>query len=152
GAGFRRVQAAAKNQVGYNSGGQAIARDPADNSIYVAGNADDSDERTAMAVTRFTPNGTLDTSFGTGGTKRVQTAPGTTRMDISSAIAVAVQADGKIVLAGQSTLPGGVQALEAIVLRLDATGNLDPTFGNGGIVRLQTSTATIPVTLPTGLS
>jgi uncharacterized delta-60 repeat protein len=45
--------------------------------------------------------------------------------------ALALQADGKIVLAGYTRLAGRDQFA---LLRFDTTGNLDPAFGTGGKV------------------
>ena len=47
-----------------------------------------------------------------------------------SASAMAVQPDGKIVLAGNTTTSGGTQIA---VVRLQPNGQLDPTFGKNGI-------------------
>jgi uncharacterized delta-60 repeat protein len=94
-----------------------------------------------IVLARFTSNGFLDTGFGPG------TTPGAVAIDINAtrgysgnsyAQAVALQADGKIVLAGfatpsaGSTPPGTTH--DFVVVRLLADGTLDPTFGIGGIV------------------
>jgi len=147
GAGYRAVQVA--RAPGLDSAGNAIARGP-DNSIYVAGAAADSDSRLAFSVTRFTPAGNLDTTFGAGGSKLVQTAVGSTRDFNSNAEAVAVQGDGRVLLIGSSGSQGSGGAEELVVLRLDTSGNLDPTFGMGGIVRLQASTDMTPATFGSG--
>ncbi|HEX5052697.1 MAG TPA: hypothetical protein VFZ65_13050 [Planctomycetota bacterium] len=80
-------------------------------SLYVA---------LAAAAAGQTP-GTLDPSFGTGGLSLLPQA--------GQIWDVAVQADDKVVAAGHDT--GG-----GFVVRLDADGNLDPTFGIGGRVEL----------------
>jgi uncharacterized delta-60 repeat protein len=67
--------------------------------------------------------GDLDPSFGTGGL--VTTAIG----DIAEVNAVAVQEDGKIVVAGSS----GAQGVFALA-RYNPDGSLDATFGTGGIL------------------
>jgi uncharacterized delta-60 repeat protein len=68
--------------------------------------------------------GTLDPTFGTGG---IFQSPGTA----SAACALAIQSDGKIVVAGSGLASngGGVDTL----LRLNANGTLDTTFGTGGV-------------------
>jgi uncharacterized delta-60 repeat protein len=69
--------------------------------------------------------GQLDASFATGGVfTTTSVAPFQT-----GASAVALQSDGKIVVAGKTN---GSTAL----LRLTTSGNLDPTFGNGGIAKI----------------
>jgi len=90
-----------------------------DRNIVVAGNASGS---AAMIVTRLRPNGSLDTSFGSGGTATIDVGG---LADLAAG--AALQADGKIVVAGYT------QASEDIaVARLTTGGVLDPTFGTGG--------------------
>jgi uncharacterized delta-60 repeat protein len=78
-------------------------------------------------VTRILANGTLDTSFGSAGQVLLfgQTAG-------DRAYDVALQSDGKIVVVGWTGF--GVDE-QFTVVRLDANGGLDSTFGNGGIVK-----------------
>ena len=79
-----------------------------------------------FALARFNSNGTLDTSFGTGG--RVTTAFGQVSAE---AWTVGVQADGKIVAAGYANVNGG----ESFGLaRYNSNGTLDASFGTGGKV------------------
>ena len=67
--------------------------------------------------------GALDTTFGTAG--KVTLNLGAT--DVLNA--VAVQADGKIVVAGASGDDGG----DFLIARLNTDGSLDTTFGQGGV-------------------
>ena len=78
-----------------------------------------------IAVARYDASGTLDPTFGSGGT--VTTAVG----DSANANAVVIQPDGSIVAAGYSTTAGHY---DFALVRYDASGALDPTFGTGGIV------------------
>ena len=73
-------------------------------------------------VARYNTDGTLDTTFGTGGTVDYKLPTG----QPGSLHAVALQNDGRIVLSGDA---GGNFAL----VRLNANGTTDTTFGNGGI-------------------
>ena len=73
--------------------------------------------------------GDLDPSFGTGG--KVLTDLGSASLDFVSAIAI--QADGKIVAAGFSSSDGGLTGDFALV-RYNADGSLDGSFGSGGKV------------------
>jgi uncharacterized delta-60 repeat protein len=90
-------------------------------------------------VARLTTAGALDVTFGTGGVVRLDLG-GTS----DAARHGAVQADGKILASGYTSLPtgatqsdGGMQSANSIVLqRLDATGAPDVTFGTGGLVKL----------------
>jgi uncharacterized delta-60 repeat protein len=59
------------------------------------------------------------------------TQPGTVETENwDEANAVAVQPDGKIVLAGYATITGGYRVFA--VVRLNPDGSLDSTFGTGG--------------------
>ena len=80
-------------------------------------------------VARLNPNGSPDATFGNAGVVETQIGP--------SGIAASVlglQTDGKILLAG----PGAI-------VRYETTGQLDSTFGSGGM-------AVIPVAGPTALA
>jgi uncharacterized delta-60 repeat protein len=72
-------------------------------------------------VVRYNPNGSLDTTFGSGG--RVTTTFGTNYASI--VYGVVPQADGRLVVLGRHGLP--------LLARYNADGSLDATFGNGGI-------------------
>lgn len=74
-------------------------------------------------LARFSANGALDNSFGTGGVV-VTDLPD--RFDEASAVAIAP--DGKVVVAGRS-------GDDALVARYDVNGRLDTSFG-GGLVLL----------------
>lgn len=80
-----------------------------------------------IALLRYLADGSLDPSFGTGGI--VITSLGTGHEVPYTA---ALQSDGKIVVAGLIADP----AVDALVLRYDGVGNLDPGFGVAGVVRL----------------
>ena len=75
-----------------------------------------------FALARYNADGTLDGSFGTGGT--VETPIGTSE---GSAYALALQPDGKLVAAGWLDDHFGQ-------VRYNADGTLDGTFGTGGAV------------------
>src|SRR5262245_10200680 len=85
-----------------------------------------------VAVARYLPGGALDASFGSGGMVTIDVPPGTTTMDI--AWAVALQPDGKLVLAGQSG--NSALPLAPLIARLNDDGTLDGSFGLGGLVLL----------------
>lgn len=88
-------------------------------------------------ITRFLPNGSPDSSFGTNGSLRLVTG------GKSSVEALALQPDGKIVLAGNEYMiqeqgnPPSAQLLSRpFIARLNANGTMDNTFGDNGIHRL----------------
>jgi uncharacterized delta-60 repeat protein len=136
GSGYTDVQARAPVAGSDDSQGSSMAVAP-DNSIYVAGGADDGTGRNrfAMSVTRFGAGGAVDSTFGSGGTVRVQAAQGADVNRTSSVSAVLVQPDGKVLLVGsaEDDLSHSVLA----VVRLNADGSLDSSFGSNGIVRDQ---------------
>lgn len=76
-----------------------------------------------LALIRYHSNGSLDTGFGSGGVVLVPS--------ISSAQAVAVQPDGRLVTAGHAW-PGSTA--DFALARLNDDGTLDTGFGSGGIV------------------
>ncbi|MGH8237431.1 MAG: Calx-beta domain-containing protein, partial [Steroidobacteraceae bacterium] len=80
-----------------------------------------------FVLARFNADGSLDTSFGTGGKVTTDIAGGFAQ---ERARAVAIQPDGKIVVAGESSLPSG--DLAVALVRYHADGTLDTTFGSGG--------------------
>jgi uncharacterized delta-60 repeat protein len=100
----------------------ALALQP-DGKILVAGlTYSTTTARANPVVYRLTPGGTLDDGFGIGGTFRIDSAGS------ESAMALALQPDGKIVVAGATTANDN----SAVVYRLNANGTLDDSFGQGG--------------------
>jgi uncharacterized delta-60 repeat protein len=100
-----------------------------DGKLVVGGSMTYANESPAGSVTfalRLDVNGSLDPSFGIGGVDILAetTPPGT------SPGAIAIQSDGKIVLA---------DGFHLIFERLDGDGLPDLTFGTGGTSRVQTS-------------
>lgn len=83
-------------------------------------------------VRRYEADGAPDTSFGDGGLATIGFVDGDNEFD-DACSAVAVQGDGKIVLAGIRETPGFPLPTYAqfAVARLDASGALDTTFGAG---------------------
>jgi uncharacterized delta-60 repeat protein/uncharacterized repeat protein (TIGR01451 family) len=99
-----------------------------DGKIVVAGTATPQPGPFDFAVARYNLNGTLDTTFGTGGKVTTDLAPPFGSTDF--AYAAALQADGKIVVGGFSSGNG----LDFALVRYTANGSLDGTFGSGGRV------------------
>jgi len=105
------------------SGAEAIAISR-NGKLVVAGETDDQKGR-HFAVCRYNPDGSLDTSFGAAGKVVNNTTPG-------GANALALQSDGKIVIAGQA-IPDPAKPGRLAVLRYNGDGSLDTSFGTGGI-------------------
>ena len=77
-----------------------------------------------IQLARLNANGALDTTFGTGGKAAVDFGGD------DFGLAMARQANGRILVAGRSSVAG------AVVARLRANGTLDPDFGGDGRVTL----------------
>lgn len=88
----------------------------------------------SFGLARFTTDGRVDSTFGTGGTVRTK-LPGNTNSD--AAYSLLIQPDNKIVAGGVTSLQGGYGTVnsENALVRYTADGALDPSFGSGtGIV------------------
>lgn len=81
-----------------------------------------------FAMSAFAADGDLDTSFGAGGTV-VETFYDALSVNSS----VAIQADGKIVVAGYSTVLSTGQT-DFTIVRYNTNGTVDATFGTNGKV------------------
>ena len=110
--------------IGSDDEALALALQP-DGKLVAAGYANVGGSQYAFALARYNPDGSLDAGFGSGG--KVTTAIGLS----DAARAIAVQPDGKLVVAGNSW--NGSHNDFALV-RYNADGSLDPTFGSGGKV------------------
>jgi uncharacterized delta-60 repeat protein len=98
----------------------------ADGKIIAVGESSDS-SRTSFAMVRYNSTGALDTSFGTNG--KVMTAFET----VSSATAVTLQSDNKIVVAGATFISGFINPNGVVALaRYSMTGKLDTSFNATG--------------------
>jgi len=98
-----------------------------DGKIVVAGTSISADTGNSVVVlARYNTNGSLDTSFGTNGVA----APTITETDLAFASGIALQTDGKIVVAQARDFFIGFFA----VSRYQANGSPDATFGSGGTV------------------
>jgi uncharacterized delta-60 repeat protein len=113
-----------------SSDGASAAAVQADGKIVVAGTSDAKRKGADFALVRYTAGGKLDRSFGTGG--KVLTDFG----KVERLAAVTVQADGKIVVAGDTgeILSGSFIEGRFALARYTSSGKLDPTFGQGGKV------------------
>jgi uncharacterized delta-60 repeat protein len=96
-----------------------------DGKIVVAGYSYINNHRD-FALTRYNTNGSLDTSFDTDG--KVTTPIGSST---DEGYAVAIQADGKIVVAG-TTFNGSI--FDFALIRYNSNGSLDLSFDIDGIV------------------
>ncbi len=127
-----------------------------DGRIVVAGVRYSGDlTQTDFAIARYLPDGSLDSSFGTGG--KVTTTWGSSE---EGADAIAIQPDGKLIVAGHwnwsyACSPRGRDVCErdesAFALgRYLRDGRLDTTFGTGGRVKTHLGGATAIAVEPDG--
>jgi uncharacterized delta-60 repeat protein len=106
----------------------AVAVQPSNGDIILVGSANNQ----AFAVARLDGDrGELDPTFGTNG--RVTTFVGSPGGDVVAANAVVVEPDGKIVVAG-TAFNGGTGNQDFTLVRYNADGSLDTSFGDGGVV------------------
>lgn len=94
----------------------------------------------AFACVAQAQPGTLDTDFGTQGKAFVTVS---TFDEQDDPRAIVVQPDGRILVAGYNSGLGNVS--RGFVMRLMPDGDLDITFGNGGIVMLIPPTGTLQI-------
>jgi uncharacterized delta-60 repeat protein len=97
-----------------------------DGRIVVAGTTMGTSD--GFAIARYNPDGTLDGSFGTNGRFHI---------DLNSsfsdqASAIAIQSDGKIVVAGGAVNPAPGGNADFAVVRLNGNGSLDTSFDGDG--------------------
>ena len=107
---------------------QAVAVQP-DGRIVAAGysSGGSGSGDSSFALLRYRPDGTLDSTFGSGGKVTTDFEAGG-----STAQAVAVQPDGKIVAAGERVVTR--PDFDIALARYNADGALDAGFGSGGKV------------------
>ncbi len=89
----------------------------ADGKLVIAGHLDEIGADSQALIARYNPDGTPDMSFGTNG--RV------TNSAMVFGRALALQADGSIVIAGEANG-------DFVIARHNASGQLDPSFGTNG--------------------
>jgi uncharacterized delta-60 repeat protein len=100
-----------------------------DGKIVVAGNVtivpfDNID----IGLARFNADGSLDHSFGSGGTVITPVGGG---FDLVHSLKI--QSDGKIVVAGETETETGSR--DYLLIRYDTNGGMDLGFGNAGVVK-----------------
>ncbi len=145
GGGQGLVRIASQNQDAPNFG-QAIARQGS--ALLVAGTSENT-----FLLARFDAQGRLDQSFAGGTGVAIPPIVGTSGEDGTSwAQAIAVGEDGRALVAGGTTRWGQWGVLpkllygcregcpQPMLARFTAAGQLDPSFGSGGLLRLLSPT------------
>lgn len=86
----------------------------------------------SWSLVRRTASGAADSSFGVGGTV---TTTFTNLTGHASPTALALQADGKLVLVGYDQSTAG-DSRDWMITRLNTDGSLDTSFNGGGLARV----------------
>lgn len=107
---------------GYNGVGKVFVQ--SDGSIVAAGSCMVPGRNYDFCVSRYLPDGTLDTSFNSTGIVLTSIGP-----SADQATGAALQADGKLVVGGKCS--NGTEDRFCVV-RYHTNGTLDDGFGNGG--------------------
>jgi uncharacterized delta-60 repeat protein len=98
----------------------------ADGGIVAAGltgaysDDDPQGERQRLTAARYRPDGSLDPAFGSGGVATVDPGTGGSQANVIRAV-------------GSKLLVGGRAGQQFALVRLNADGSLDASFGNGGM-------------------
>ncbi len=111
------------------------------NKLVVAGGVDGTyNVSTAtLQAKKYNGDGTLDTSFGTNGVFKYFPASYNRRFSVYS---TAVQPDGKIIIGGRTHIIGGFSYYyDFFLLRINANGTVDPTFGTNGLMVMSVNTS-----------
>jgi len=109
--------------LGPNAGAASVVIQP-DGKIVASGFSSN-----GFTVVRYNPNGSLDSSFGTGGIVTTLTSP---QDQVFSSV---LQPDGKIVVAGSRLIiSNDYDPTGFALVRYNPNGSLDTTFGAGGLV------------------
>jgi uncharacterized delta-60 repeat protein len=101
----------------------------ADGKIVVAGSAALASSGIDFAVARYTTDGSPDVTFSGDG--KLTTAFGN---DTDTAFAIAIQPDGKLVVAGESNRGSSATGMDFALARYQPDGSLDASFGGTGTV------------------
>jgi uncharacterized delta-60 repeat protein len=113
--------------IGFDGGLALDAAMQADDRIVIVGRGGGIDSFADFAIARLDANGTVDATFNGGAVVLAHLTD-----DFDAATAVAIQADGKIVVAGRAFGTGA--SADFGIVRYTAAGVLDGGFGAGGIV------------------
>ncbi len=103
-----------------------------DGKILMGGTAGEN-AKSDFAIIRLTELGKLDKGFGSGGKVITDVSTNSGEDNLS---AMVLQNDGKILIAGESDSgkrDGTIEMPNAVIVRYNADGNLDNSFGTGGV-------------------
>ena len=101
-----------------------------DGKVLIVNRNDFFPQNTLQVVKRLNTDGTLDTSFGSGGSATVSFV--NQDGSLAKPAELAVQPDGKIVLGGAIRLTASGTGFDFALARLNSNGSLDNSFGLNG--------------------
>ena len=116
---------------GFGGSGSAMAVQGDGRMVMVGGSTTD------FLLARFNADGSVDTGFGAGGKVTTDLLGGTADEEVADAIAI--QSDGKIIVVGYTGIFGRParstgNRFDFALVRYNADGSLDSSFGSGGKV------------------
>ena len=113
--------------IGRNERPRDVAVDAAGRTVVVGSSSVASEDAASLAaIARYTPSGVPDPTFGGGdGQVLLSTGPDA----VSIARAVAVDTNGRVVVAGSACPDSLCETAKVAVARLTNSGQLDPSFG-----------------------
>ena len=100
-----------------------------DDKILICAEANFSNEGHQAVVVRYNPDGTVDTNFGDGD-GMVRSKDDTTINMYTRAYGMALQSNGKIIIAGDQLYNS------ERIFRLNSEGTLDTSFGTDGVINM----------------
>lgn len=104
----------------------------AEGRVVIGGNSE-SDVAYDFMLARYLPDGQPDPSFGQGGTAIIDVGG---QNGLDQLYDFALLPDGAIVAVGMTNAESLNVSLHGVVLRVGADGAVDPSFGEGGVVRI----------------
>ena len=119
----------------FESTATAIVQQP-NGDLLVAGTATPSSSSgggPAFGLARYTSNGALDTTFGNGGTVTTSFGRGNEELTV-----LLLQPNGQIVVAGNEPGSSKKTPEQTALVRYNANGTLDTSFGSSGIAQAVT--------------
>lgn len=111
----------------------------ADGKIIAVGSTSLIDSNPDFAIARYNSDGSLDSSFGVEGKVETNFVDSPFGDSLDYASSVAIQTDGKIVVAGTTEITWNSLLQNFAIARYNPDGSLDTSFGTGGKVTINFS-------------
>jgi len=130
------IGATSASFAGSSSPGAVAVESNGDITVAGMATAASDDGATSFAAARFTANGQMDRTFGTGGL--VLTTPAGVSPLASAPL---VQPNGQILMGGPMSRVSRNASGETVLVRYNSSGSLDTTLGAGGIAKAVSAVA-----------